>query len=96
MAESARLKAFQKLIKAYTVAYKEKNGKDVQLEVSAEWKKMKKLKDSDLEVAVDKKISELKKLSMKKKVQSMAIWSKFVSKNVNKKGCCYPCYPRTC
>ena len=58
----------------------------MQLEVSAEWKEMKKLKDLDLEVAVDKKISELKKLSTKKKVQSMAIWSKFDSGNdANKK-----------
>ena len=56
MAESARLKLFQKLIKAYTEAHKEKNGKAVQLNVSAEWKKMKKFKDSDLEVTVDKKI----------------------------------------
>ena len=46
---------------------------------------MKKLKDSDLEVTVDKKISELKNLSMKKKVQSMAIWSKFVRGNPNNK-----------
>ena len=45
MAESTRLKLFQKLIKAYTKAHKEKNEKDVQLEVSAEWKEMKKLKD---------------------------------------------------
>ena len=47
--------------------------------------KMKQLKDSNLEVAVDKKISELKKLSRKKKIQNMAIWSKFVSGNANKK-----------
>ena len=85
MAESARLKLFQKLIKAYTEAHKEKNGKAVQLNVSAEWKKMKKFKDSDLEVTVDKKISELKNLSMNKKVQSMAIWSKFVRGNPNNK-----------
>lgn len=45
---------------------------------------MKKLKDLDLEVAVDKKISELKKLSTKK-VQSMTVCSKFVSENANKK-----------
>ena len=57
----------------------------MQLEESAEWKIEKKLKDSDLEVAVNKKISELKKLSTKKKVQSMAIWRKFVSENANKK-----------
>ena len=37
MAESTRLKLFQKLIEAYTDAYKEKNGKHVQLEVSVEW-----------------------------------------------------------
>ena len=85
MAESARLKLFQKLVKAYTETHKKKNGKDVQLEVSAEWKEMKKLKDLDLEVAVDKKISELIKLSTKKKVPSMVIWSKFVSGNANKK-----------
>ena len=61
----------------------------MQLEVSAEWEEMKKLKDSDLEVAVNKKISELKKLSTKKKAQSMAIGSKFVSGKANKKhsGC---------
>ena len=46
---------------------------------------MKKLKDSDLEVAVHKKFSKLKKPSTKKKVQSMAISSKFVSGNANKK-----------
>ena len=62
MAESTRLKL------SYTEAHKEKNGKDVQLEVSAEWNEMKKLKDSDSEVAIDKKISELKKFSTKKKV----------------------------
>ena len=38
----------------------------------------------DLLGAVNKKISELKMLSTKK-VQSMAIWSKFVSGNANKK-----------
>ena len=85
MAKSARLKLFQKLIKGYTEAHKEKNGKAVQLNVSAEWKKMKKFKGSDLEVTVDKKISELKNLSMNKKVQSMAIWSKFVRGNPNNK-----------
>ena len=77
MAGSIILKLFQKLIKAYTEVHKEKNGKDVQLEVSAEWKEMKKLKDSDLEVADDKNI-------LKKKVQSMEIWSKFVGGNVKK------------
>ena len=85
MAESTRLKLFQKLIKAYTKAHKEKNEKDVQLEVSAEWKETKKLKDQDLEVAVVKKISKLKKLSTKKKVHSMAILRKILSGNANKK-----------
>ena len=56
MAVSRRLKLFQKLIEAYTDAYKEKNGRDVQLEVSVEWKEMKKMKDLDLEIAVDKTI----------------------------------------
>ena len=41
MAESTRLKLFQKLIEAYTELHKEKKKKDVQLEVSAEWKEMK-------------------------------------------------------
>ena len=45
----------------------------MQLKVSAEWKEMKKLKDWDLEVDVNKKMLELKKFSAKKKVQSMAI-----------------------
>ena len=53
--------------------------------MSAEWKERKKLKDSDLEVAFDAKISELRKLNVKKKVQSMAIWSKFFSGIANKK-----------
>ena len=83
MAESTRLKLFQKLIKAYTEAHEEKSGKDVQLEVSAEWKEMT-LKDSNLEVAVEKKISELKQLSTKKNVRSMAMWSKFISGNAKK------------
>lgn len=56
----------------------------MQLKVSTKWKEMKKLKDLDLEAAVDKKISELKKLSTKK-VQSMTVCSKFVSENANKK-----------
>ena len=53
VAASARLKLFQKLIEAYTDAYKEKHGKDVQLEVCIEWKEIKKM-DLDLEIAVDK------------------------------------------
>ena len=40
MAESTILKLFQKLIKAYTKVHKEKNRKDVQLEVSGEWRKV--------------------------------------------------------
>ena len=44
-----------------------------------------KLKDSNLEVTVDKKILKLKRLSTKKKVQSMAIRSKLVGGNSNKK-----------
>ena len=89
MTESTTLKLIQKLIKAYAEAHKEKNWKNVQLGMSAGWKDMKKLKDSDLEVAVGKKTSELEKLSMKQKVQSMAIWSRLVSGNANKKhsGC---------
>ena len=55
------------------------------MEVSAELKEIKTLKYSDLEVTVHKKIPELKKHSTKKEVQSMAIWSKFVSGNANKK-----------
>ena len=66
--ESTRLKLFQKLIETYTEAHKDKNGNDLQLEVSTDWKEVKKLKDSDLEVAVNNKISELKKLSTNKKV----------------------------
>ena len=58
MAESTRFELFQK--SDYTEAHKEKNGKDVQLELSREWQEMKKLKDSDLKVSVDNKISELK------------------------------------
>ena len=63
MAESTRFKLFQK--SDYTEAHKEKSEKDVQLELSREWHEMKKLKDSDLKVSVDNKISELKKLSTK-------------------------------
>ena len=84
MAKITRLKLFQKPIKAYTDAYKEKSRKDEQFKVSAEQKEMKKLKDSDLEVAVNKKIPELKQLSTNK-VQRMAIWSKLVCVNENKK-----------
>ena len=85
MAESTRLKLFQKLIEVHIDAYKEKIRKDVKLEMSREWKEMKKRKDLDLEIALDKRISEPKKLSTKKKLRSMAIWSKFVSGNVNEK-----------
>ena len=63
-----KIKLFQKLIETYTEAHKDKNGNDLQLEVSTDWKEVKKLKDSDLEVAVNNKISELKKLSTNKKV----------------------------
>ena len=73
VAESTRLKLFQKLVETYTDAYKEKNGKDLQLEVSVEWKEIKKMKDFDLDVAVDERIPKLEKLSPKKKVQTMAI-----------------------
>ena len=66
--ESTRLKLFQKLIETYTEAHEDKNGKDLQLEASTDWKEVKKLKDSDLEVVVNNKISELKKLRMNKKV----------------------------
>ena len=76
-AESTWLKLFQKLIEAYTDACKEKKGEDVQLEVSGKWKKLEKIKDFDLENAVDKRISKLEKLSTKRKVRTMAIWSKF-------------------
>ena len=56
------------------------------VEVFVEWKEMKKIKDLDLEIAVDKRISELKNLSTKEKSRrSMAIWSKFISGNVNEK-----------
>ena len=58
-AESTRLKLFQKLNKVYTEAQKEKNGKDAQLEVSAEWKKMKKLKDSDWKSLLIRKFQNL-------------------------------------
>lgn len=68
MAESTKLKLFQKLSEAYIDVYKEKTGIDVQLEVSVEWKEMQKMKDLGLEIAINKKISELKKHSMKKKV----------------------------
>lgn len=57
------LKLFHKLIEAYTDVYKEKYRKDVQLETSVEWKKMKNMKDLVLEIVVDKRISELKMLS---------------------------------
>ena len=57
------LKLFHKLIEAYTDVYKEKYRKDVQLETSVEWKEMKNMKDLVLEIVVDKRISELKKLS---------------------------------
>ena len=76
-AESTRLKLFQKLIEAYTDACKEKKGEDMQLEVSGKWKKLEKIKDFDLEIAVDKRISKLEKLSTKRKVRTMAIWTKF-------------------
>ena len=59
IAESTRLKLFQKLNKVYTEAQKEKNGKDAQLEVSAEWKKMKKLKDSDWKSLLIRKFQNL-------------------------------------
>lgn len=36
-----------------------------------------KIKGFDLEIAVDKRISKLEKLSTKKKVRTMAIWSNF-------------------
>ena len=58
--------------------------KDAQLEVSGELKEIKKLKESDLEVTVDKKLLEFKK-SRTKEVQSMAVWIKSVSGNANKK-----------
>lgn len=77
MTQSKRLKLFQKLIEAYTDACKEKKGEDMQLEVSGKWKKLEKIKDFDLEIAVDKRISKLEKLSTKRKVRTMAIWSKF-------------------
>ena len=56
MAESTRLKLFQKLIKTYTESHKENHAKDVLLELSGVWTKINKLKDSDLEVTVSKKI----------------------------------------
>ena len=68
MAESTRPKLFQEIREAYTDAYKEKNGKDVELGVSVKREKIKKMKDLDLEIAVNKRISELKKPSMKKEV----------------------------
>ena len=56
------------------------------VEVFVEWKEMKKIKDLNLKIAVDKRISELKNLSTKEKSRrSMAIWSKFISGNVNEK-----------
>ena len=61
MADSKRYKLFVKLTKAYSEAHKKKSGYDVQQEVSAKWKEMKKLKDADLEIAVDTEILKLKK-----------------------------------
>ena len=46
---------------------------------------MKKLKDADLEIAVDTEILKLKKISTKNKVKGMAIWCKFVSATANEK-----------
>ena len=40
MTERTRLKLFQKPTKAYTEAHKEKNGKDVHMEVSQKWKEI--------------------------------------------------------
>ena len=57
----------------------------MQQEVSAKWKEMKKLKDADLEIAVDTEILKLKKVSTKNKVQGMAVWCKFVSSTANEK-----------
>ena len=84
--KSVRLKLFQKLIEAYTDACKEKNGKDVRLELYVEWKEIKKMKDLDLKIAVYQRISELKKLSTKKKLRSLAIWSTFFSGNTKHSG----------
>ena len=78
------LKLFHKLIEAYTDVYKEKYRKDVQLETSVEWKKMKNMKDLVLEIVVDKRISELKKLSEEEST-NVEIWSKFVGGNANEK-----------
>ena len=56
------------------------------MEVSTEWEEMKKLMDLNIEVTVEKDILELKKLITKKRyIQSVVIWSKFVSGNANKK-----------
>lgn len=48
MTESARLELFQMINESYTDAYKEKNRKDEQLEVSVEWKEAKRLKNFNL------------------------------------------------
>ena len=83
MAENTKLKRFQKLIKAYMLRHiKRKTGK---MDSWKFLKELKKLKDWNLDVTVDEKISKLKKPSTKKEVQSMAIWSKFISGNANKK-----------
>ena len=68
MADSKRYKLFVNLTKAYSEAHKKKSGYDAQQEVSAKWKEMKKLKDADLEIAVDTEILKLKKISTKNKV----------------------------
>ena len=81
IAESTRLKLFQKLNKVYTEAQNEKNGKDAQLEVSAEWKKMKKLKDSDWKLLLIRKFQNLGSSVGSLRYE---VWQ-FISGNANKK-----------
>ena len=67
-----RFKLFQKLVKDYPEAYKEKK-----MGTICCWKCLKngkKLKDSDLKVTLDKKISELSELCSCTIFSSQSVW----------------------